>query len=534
MTLLTPARRWRLLYSAISGPLLASAFPPLNLSLVALLALIPLFLALEESRSAGESFRAGFLCGMAFYFPLLWWIAVLDSPQLTVPWIRIPAMSGVVLYLSLFVGLFGMALTFVRRRTSAPLWLAAPALWTSWEVLRGAGELGFPWGELGYSQVPMLPTLQMASVVGIHGITFWVVLVNALALEALRTRRTRAIAAFAAAALIPPAAGGIDLALAANGPSPMIRVALVQPNVRNDEKWDPESRERIFALLSELTVEGARRGADLVVWPETAAPCYLLKDGVWEPVVKGLARELGVPIFLGVPDYQVTEDKRVTYTNTAALYDSSGAFVDRMDKIQLVPFGEHVPFSSFFKILEKVDFGEADFIPGTRFVLFDAGGARFGNLVCFEATFPHLTRRYVREGADLLVTITNDSWFGAGSGAEQHAQMAIARCVETGRSMARCANSGISLGVDPRGRASGVTELFVRTVSVVDLPIRRARTLYVRLGDWISVLSGFQTAFLVGRGFLGRRERKIDSTSRAVGYNSHRSRRARKDQRNEE
>src|SRR4030095_13556425 len=111
---------------------------------------------LDESRTSGESFRAGFVFGVAFFLPLLWWIAVLDSPQLTGAWVRVPAMRAILLYLSLFVGLFGVAYRFVRKRTPAAVWLVAPAYWTLWEIARGAGQLGFPWGELGYSQVPFL------------------------------------------------------------------------------------------------------------------------------------------------------------------------------------------------------------------------------------------------------------------------------------------------------------------------------------------------------------------------------------------
>ncbi len=503
-----PARLVDFGRAALSGVLLAASFPPLRLSPLALVALVPFLRALERS-SGGASFRRGFTAGVSFFLPLLWWIAVLDAPQLTVPWIRIPAMLAVVLYLSLFVGLFGVAYSFVRRRTGAPAWLVAPGLWTSWEVLRGAGQLGFPWGEIGYSQVSFLPALQLARVTGIHGVTFWIVLVNGLVLDALRTRRRGVVAAAAIAAVLPPIAGAVVLARPEPAGVPKIRVALVQPNVRNDEKWEPETRERIFGLLGDLSREGVAEGARLVVWPETAAPCYLLKDQVWEPWVRSLARELGAPIFTGIPDYQISLSRRVQYTNTAALWDETGRLVDRMDKIQLVPFGEHVPYSNKFKILEKVDFGEADFVTGSRYVLFPVGEARFGNLVCFEAAFPEIARRYVREGANLLVGITNDSWFGAGSGAEQHAEMAIARSVETGRSLARSANSGITLGIDSRGRRAGETELFTRDVSVVELPLRSETTPYVRFGDWAAALAGFQSAVLIGAAAL-RRHGKVE------------------------
>jgi apolipoprotein N-acyltransferase len=493
--------------AALSGLLLAASFPPAKLSLLALVALVPFFQSLERAPSAGAAFRRGFVAGTSFFLPLLWWIAVLEAPQLTVPWIRAPAMLAVVLYLALFVGAFGAAFWFVRRRTNAPAWLAAPALWTTWEVLRGAGETGFPWGELGYSQVSFLPSLQLASIAGIHGVTFWVALVNGLTFDALRTRRRSLAAAALAIAAAPPTGGAILLAREEPVSRPTVRAALVQPNVRNDEKWDPETRARIFELLADLSRQGVAQGAGLVVWAETAAPSYLLKDRVWRPWMEELARELQVPVFTGLPDYQVTMGREVRYTNAAALWDEHGKLVDRMDKIQLVPFGEQVPFSQKLKILQKVDFGEADFVAGTRYVVFDGAGARFANLVCFEAAFPEITRRYVREGANLLVAITNDSWFGAGAGAEQHAEMAIARCVETGRAMARCANSGISLGIDPKGRRHGVTKLFTRTVSVVDVPVCSDTTPYVRFGETAAALAGFQSALLLGAAAFRRRPR---------------------------
>lgn len=503
--------------AALSGILLSLAFPPAKLAPLALVGLIPLLLTLGRAPSVGAAFRRAFVAGIGFFLPLLWWIAVLDAPQLTVPWIRVPAMFAVVLFLSLYFGAFGAAFAAIRRRTAAPFAIVAPAVWTTMEVIRGAGELGFPWGELGYSQVSFLPAIQLAKVAGIHGVTFWIVLVNGLAVDALlatsRAARLRFAGAAALLAFLPPLGGAIDLARPAP-PAHSVKVALVQPNVRNDEKWDPESRERIFRLLSDLSRQGVSAGAELVLWAETAAPCYLLKDRTWEPYVENLARELGVPIFLGLPDYQVTENKRVTYTNTAALFDETGRFVDRMDKIRLVPFGEQVPFSRSLKILEKVDFGEADFIPGTRWVLFDAVGARFGSLVCFEAAFPEVARRYVRLGANLLVTVTNDSWFGAGAGAEQHAEMAIARCVETGRSMARCANSGISLGVDANGRRIGETRLFTRTVSVVEVRLHSGKTPYVRFGETAAALAGFETAVLAGAALVGYTSRRRHGPAR--------------------
>lgn len=475
--------------AAVSGILLASCFAPTKIAPLAFVALVPLLQSLDDTARPGEGFRRAFVAGVFFFLPLLWWIAILDSPQLTVPWIRLPAMFGVVVFLSLYWGLFGAFYSGVRSRVKLPGFVLAPPLWLFVELIRGSGELGFPWGEVGYSQVPFLPTLQMASVFGIHGVTFWILVVNGLLVEGAKsaTPRRRLVTGLAAASLIagPTLWGAVRLARGIPQEAQKLRVALVQPNLRNDEKWDPETRHRIFEQLFELSREGRAAGARLVLWAETAAPCYLFKDQTWEPAVSTFVRELGVPLFFGLPDYQIDADKNITYSNSAALYLPTSGYEASMSKIRLVPFGEYVPFSSHFEILQRVDFGEADFSPGKEYVVFSAGSARFGNLVCFEAVFPQLARRYVREGANLLVSITNDSWFGAGSGAEQHAEMAVARCVETGRAMARCANSGISLGVDALGRRSGDTPLFTETCAVIDVALLEGRTPYVRWGDSI-------------------------------------------------
>lgn len=504
-----------LLKGAFSGILVAFAFPPFDLWFLGFIAVGPLLSALDELADtntrrplvawAGTAFGIGWMAGLVWFVALLWWIALLDAPALTIPWVRYPGTFAIAAYLAIYVGLFGLGYAWVRARTRLSPVLVAPAIFTTAEIARSYWELGFPWGHLGYSQVEFASALQVASLVGVHGVTAWLVAVGAVGHVIFRDRlhfRWVPVALLVPLLGLPIAFGAFRLS---NAPDlPTVRVALVQPNVPNAQKWDPKLRPDHFENLAELSRQGQEQGADLILWPETAAPCYLLHDRTWGPYVEELARELSVPLFLGLPDYQRAGLDRVTYTNTGALFDANGTFVDRMDKIELVPFGERVPFSQYFSFLDQVDFGEADFIPGKELVLFELDHLRFGNLVCFEAIFPYLPRGYANEGADFLVNITNDSWFGAGSGAEQHAEMAVFRCVETGRGMARCANSGISMGIDPWGRRSGVTSLFTRELSLVDVPLSQSTTLYARLGDWIPLLASVTTLALLVVAFLRR------------------------------
>ncbi|MCA9751261.1 MAG: apolipoprotein N-acyltransferase, partial [Gemmatimonadetes bacterium] len=352
-----------------TGLLLALGYAPIGWSPVAFVAFAPLLLALEsladEARAGrpakARAFGAGWAAGLVLYVWLLWWIVVLDSPTLTIPWVRWLAPFLIAAFMALYWGLASLAYVFVRARTRAPAYVIAPAAFTVMELVRGRGELGFPWGEIGYTQVAFLPSLQFAAVAGVSGVGFWVVATGALVALAARERRGRWIFLAALLALGPTLWGAYRLASATDrGPS--IRVALVQPNVRNDEKWLPENREAIFEELAELSREGVRQGAEIVLWPETAAPCYLLKDGRWLPWVQALADSLDVPMFLGTTDYEIVQEgneRWVTYSNAGVLFDRRGDLTGRMDKIRLVPFGEYVPFSRWIPLLRKVDFGEA-------------------------------------------------------------------------------------------------------------------------------------------------------------------------------
>lgn len=485
------------LKGAASGVLMSLTFPTLDAWFVALIGMIPLWMTLEglvndlgagRNIGRGRAFVTGLGFGLGLYAPLLWWLVLLDAPALTIPWIRYPAPFLVASVEALAPGGVAAAYVFLRTRTRIPGAILGPALWVTGEWMRGTGDLGFPWGVLGYSQVAFLPTLQLAALVGNIGVTFWLVTINVLLAQAILGRPHRVLRLGVATALVVGslAYGTVRLRQPSNAPT--VRVALVQPNVKSRDKWAVANRAGLFEAMADLSRQGVAQGAQLVLWPETAAPCYLLKDREWRPYVEDLARELATPFFIGLPDYAVTmegSEKHVTYTNSAALFGPDGELAGRMDKIRLVPFGERVPFTGVLPFVDRIDFGEADFIPGVEPVVFDVEDWSFGNLICFEAIFPNLAREYTKRGADILVNITNDSWFGAGAGAIAHKNMAVMRCVETGNGMARCANSGISVGIDAWGRTSGETDLFVRTVSVVDVPLRQGETLFMRTGDWI-------------------------------------------------
>jgi apolipoprotein N-acyltransferase len=309
-------------------------------------------------------------------------------------------------------------------------------------------------------------------------------------------RRRLGPAAWLVALLAAPVIHG-SVVLARAPVWPTVRVAVIQPNIEAKKKWDARFKEDSFRILRELSLVAARERPDLIVWPETAAPSYLLREPRDMEKVAAVARETGACVLTGFPDIQEDPDgpRGFRTFNSALLVTPDGIPREKYDKIHLVPFGEFIPFESVFPALGKVDFGEADFSPGAERVVFDAGRVKAAVLVCFESIFPRLVRGFVANGASLLVNITNDVWYGRTSMPFQHASMALMRSIENRRSLARSANSGVSLLADPYGRVTARLGIYEQGSLVSDLPlVSDERTFYTAHGD----LLGWGSTCLAG------------------------------------
>jgi len=236
---------------------------------------------------------------------------------------------------------------------------------------------------------------------------------------------------------------------------------------------------------------------DIVLWPETALPYYVRLEPAKYARLLGLAKELKTPILLGYPDARLDQHGGVQTTNAAGLVLASGKLRGQYDKIHLVPFGERIPFQKLFPFLGHVDLGQAEWTPGTRPVVFSGAGPAFGVLICFESIFPQLARRYAIEGAQYLVNITNDEWFGKTAGPIQHADLAILRSVELGMGLARCANTGVSMLIDPYGRVQARTPLFAEAILSGTVDAGVGPTTYTEWGDWLTWIAIALVAALI-------------------------------------
>ncbi len=494
--------------AAASGLILTLANPPVDAGPLAFVALLPILWVLR-SASPRRGFLLGFAMGLVYYGILLSWIL----PFGFVAWLPL------VLVQSLFPAFFG-ALAPRLWRAGRPLLSATTwaALWTAIDWARGAWPLGgFTWGGLGYTQHENPLLLPLAPITGVWGITFAVVIVNALLLEAaLRARsshRRAAIpAAVAVAVLLAPA---VLTFLEEPPPAPAgqrtLDVAVVQGNVPRSLADDrylqsdvvAQNHIRVHRLL-------AADPPDLAVWPENS----LDRDPVRDPllgsqVVRSIA-EVGAPTLVGA----ITGAPGGRFYNQVLYYSPAGEIQGRYTKNHLVPFGEYVPFRRVLGWVDELRAVPRDLVPGDGLRLFDVDGVRVATPICFENVFPDLFRRFVKQGAEVVVLTTNDSSYALSPASREHVVMSQLRAAETRRWIVQAAISGISAVVDPEGRVVEETELFRQRILRREIPASTVQTIYTRLGDWFpyACIAGALVA-LLATALAGRRGRRRDPVS---------------------
>jgi apolipoprotein N-acyltransferase len=481
------------LLSILSGLMMTVSFPDTDWNFLAWVCLVPFFTAVE-GRGWKETFRIGYVGGVAFYWSLFYWLNN----------VTVAGFLVLTLYLALYFPIFGIGMNWVKRKGRMPPWLFAPFFWTALEYVRTYLFTGLPWGVLGATQHRFIPLIQISSITGVYGVSFLVALVNAAVYDCAIKRGGRRVASVAAACAVV----ALCLVYGAANPSGSapgeraVRVAMVQGNVPQEEKFGEGFQREIVRRFCDLTLSVAREKPDLIVWPETSAPGYYMHDPMLKSSLSSLQRETRIPLLFG-STHAVATDGGADYYNSAFLLDSHGVPIDRYDKIHLVLFGEVIPCKRFLPFLKGFVPFEEDFTPGEAPTVFSIPQGRFAVLICFEDIFPDLARWAVRRGARFLVNVTNDAWFGRTSQPYQHVAYAVFRCVENGVPMVRATNSGLSCYVDRYGRVYRVlrdgsgNELCVQGTAVENVDVSGSRTLYTRWGNVFAILCTIITAILL-------------------------------------
>jgi apolipoprotein N-acyltransferase len=398
-----------------------------------------------------------------------------------------------------------------------------------------------PWGLLGYSQYRQIEIIQIADHMGVYGVSFLIVLVNVALAEFLswlmpyfrNFRPARLPWELAAmATLVVTLSWQYGLATLSETPfsgipRSSISVGVVQPNIDQAVKWDTAHREQTLARFDQLT-ERLGPATDLVVWPEAATPFVFEREPVYQLQLIALANRAQAPILFGSPALRFDPDRRPYLMNSAYLLAPDGQLLGRYDKHHLVPFGEYIPLkSSLLFFLDKMVEGIGDFEAGAGPTVLTltpkprsaaAGNTgttpkpiSFGVAICYEVIFPNLVRQFAANGAEFLVTVTNDAWFGASSAASQHFSMVVFRSVENHLAFARSANTGISGFIDPFGRIVEATPIFTEQAVKATVQVWRPHTFYSRYGDVFAYGCVIICAFLFLFGLFRTKESEPDA-----------------------
>ena len=502
-----------LVLAGASGLFLPLSFPKSDIGLLAWVALVPLHWALD-GKSKTQAFWIGWLSGTIAFTGMMAWVVTAMNTYGKVPLVvSYGLMLLLTAYLGFYVGLYSAGAVWFRTLIPRYGFFIFPCLWVTLELARTYVLSGLPWGLLGYSQYRQIEIIQIADHMGVYGVSFLLVMVNVAIAEFLswmmpllrgfRPARLPwelvAMAALLVTLSWEHGLASISEAPFSDIPRSSISVGVVQPNVDQAVKWDTSYREETLARFERLT-EGLGLGTDLVVWPEAATPFVFEREPIYQQQLIAMANRAQAPILFGSPALRFYPDRRPYLLNSAYLLSPDGQLLGRYDKQHLVPFGEYIPLkSSVLFFLDKLVEGIGDFeagpgpavltlTPKPRSAATGMAGTtprsiNFGVAICYEVIFPNLVRQFAANGAEFLVTVTNDAWFGASSAASQHFSMVVFRAVENHLAFARSANTGISGFIDPFGRILEATPTFTEHAVKATIQVWRPRTFYSRYGD---------------------------------------------------
>lgn len=507
----------RITLAALSGVLLALAFPHMAWGWLALVALTPLIVSATRASGKLEAF-------------LLGWVAITITWLINLPWVVIvmsqygglsrPIGMGIFIamccILGCYGGLFALAIRLLNLGPSFLPWLAIPALWIALEYARTFLLSGFPWHLIATALVDLPQLVQPARWVGPYGMGLPMVAISAalaFVFAGGAPRRNRVVASVGTFSflVIWMVVGGVLLRRQVETIRAETKFvgAMVQPNISQQMRWDESQLGLIFDRMVALTRQGFAAGATVVVWPESTLPLTFYRTPFYRSYIESTSRQFDGDIILGSVAEDPVDSNKLW---NAAYLVSRGTISGRYDKLRLVPFGEYVPLRKMLFFAEKLVRAVGDFQFGTNeFPL--TGKFRYGPAICYEVVYPRIPANQTRNGAEVLVTITNDAWFDRSAAPRQHLNHVRLRAVETDRYFLRAATTGISALIDPTGRIVTELDLEKEGVIVGEFGARQSRTPYVRFGDWPAWLSIAVSLVTLGNAFRGNnRELRIENT----------------------
>jgi len=469
--------------------LFAFAFPNVGQGWLAFIALAPLLIAIVRARKTRAAFLYGWIAQATAWLFMAPWVVRVMSHYGGLPYsLGVLIFIAMSLYLGLYGALFGLVVHRLRLGERFLPWLLVPAAWAAIEYARTYLLTGFPWNLIATALIDYTSFIQIDRFAGPYFVGALVVLPSTVAAWWL-TQRPRGIARLfvgGSLAILILVWWGTGLVASKLIPrandSDTITAALLQPNITQEMRWNDENVVTIYKRMMDMTVRAQQAGAQVVIWPESTVPLSYTETDFFREAIEQLSREHHIDIILGSV---ATDPKRPNRIWNSAFLVSNGTTIGHYDKIRLVPFGEYVPLRRMLFFAEKLVHAVGEFEFGSNDYPL-SGKLKYGPAICYEIVYPQITRSQIRNGADVLVTITNDAWYDGTSAPAQHLWQARLRAVEGDRYLLRAGTTGISAFIDPTGRVLSSIPMGQEGIIYAKFQARTGITPYIRFGDWFA------------------------------------------------
>ncbi len=489
----------------LSALLLILSFPKFDIEIFSWIGFVPLFFAIRN-KSKARAFLLSYLTGIIFWLGIAYWLIH----------VTLVGMILLVLYLALYFGVFGFLVSTYLLPTTHYL-LFIPSLWVILEYIRLYLFTGFPWALLGYAQYLNLPVIQIADITGAWGLSFLTMSINLVVYLSLNkklgvklTVRPLLLPVFLLFLSLTYGYYTLNLSTTYYPLPTKLKVSVIQGNIPQHLKWDIRAEDFIWNKYLNLTASAAQDKPDLIIWPEASLPVALEVNSLYYDKLNALVKDNGLPLLLGA--VTLSDD---LYYNSALLIFKQKASVNKYDKLHLVPFGEYIPLRKVFRFLETV-VPIGDFTTCKEYTVFNLLNVKFSVLICFEDLFPDLSREFTKRGANFLINITNDAWFGETSSPVQHLQASVFRAVENRLFLLRAANTGVSGFIDAYGRIVSLVKdkagrnIFVDGYSTEEISLKNKNSsFYTRYGDIFIIFCFLIILYGITRHFRKLKMKKI-------------------------
>ena len=468
---------WQL--SIISGIIIGLAYLPIHLGFFVYFGFIPL-IHVWLNGNAKTNFLSGYLFGIIYNLISNYWIGANSGADFLVVQI---SLICAVLYLSIFWGIAGFIIDKIKSNSN--IYLYIPLLFVSLEWIRSFGVLGFTWGNLAITQTEYLPILQFIDYGGTYIITLLVGLVNVILYNFIFQHFIPPIQKIGLLFLMIIFVLGGWLRMLSYSSSPtFLNVAVIQPNIDPNKKWDYANREATINIMDSLHNEAINLNPEIILFPETALPTYLRLNNRIRNKLQEKVNNSRIPILIGTVDKSFDSIGNKIYFNSSMYISPNDEYI-MYEKIHLVPFAEYDLMPDIKVPLNKLNLNinRGVFVSGDKFKVFNYKNIRFSNLICYESSFPRYSRKFIERGAELLMIQANDGWLGKSAGPYQHFEIARLRAIENRVSVIRSGNTGISGAIMPTGVVQKKIGLNIQAVFLEKMALQNGKTFYSKYGD---------------------------------------------------